>query len=151
MDKSDGTINSYTISWWTWKSTKKLFFHLLDVPFLTVSSFLRLVVQIYQTDIGEEPNTSSRKNAFALDQTTKEAGPILEPTEMMRCMIQYTLLFGREGNLVHVCWAENKRTKFKCPQWNVGLCVSPCFEVCHTELHLWRPTVTKLEQWSTQM
>jgi len=129
-------MNSYSISRHTWKWTKKLFFHLLDLPFLTVSSFLCLVVQNYQTDSGEEPNTSCRKNAFTSDQATKEATPILERTEMMRCMIQRPVLFGREENLVHVCWAENKRTKFTCPKWNVGLCASPCFKVCHTKLHL---------------
>jgi len=83
--------------------------------FLTVSSFLHLVVQNYETDSGEEPNTSGRKNAFTPDQATKEAGPILEPTKMMRCMIQRTLPFGREENLVQVCLAENKKTKLKCP------------------------------------
>jgi len=74
----------------------KLFFHLLDLPFLPVSSFLHLVVHNYQIDSGEESSTSSRKNAFASDQATQEAGPILEP--------------------VHVRSAENKRTKFKCPE-----------------------------------
>jgi hypothetical protein len=96
--------------------TKKPFFHLLDLTFLTISSFLHLVVHNYQTDSGEEPNTSGRKNAFASDQATKQAGPILEPTKMMRCMIQRTLMFGREENLVDVSLAENKGTKFKCPE-----------------------------------
>lgn len=86
------------------------------------------MVQNYQTDSGKEPNTSGKKNVFASDKATKEAGPILEPTKMMRCMIQHTLLFGREENLVQVCSAENKRTKFKCPEWNVGSCASPCFK-----------------------
>jgi hypothetical protein len=149
--KSDRMINSYTVSWWTWKLTKKLFFHLLDLPFQTVSSLLRLVVQNYRTDSDEEPNTSGRKNAFTSDQATKEAGLILEPTKMM-CMVRHTLPFGREENLVHACPAENKtRTKSKCPELNVGLCASPCVKVCHTELCFWGPTDTKLEQWSTQM
>jgi hypothetical protein len=67
-------------------------------------------------------------------------------------MVQHTLPFGREDNLVHVCPAENKRrTKFKCPELNVGLCASQCFKVRHTELNFWGPADTKLEQWSSSV
>jgi hypothetical protein len=34
VDKSDRMVNSYGIAWRTWKWTKKLFFHFLDMPIL---------------------------------------------------------------------------------------------------------------------
>ena len=54
-----------------------------------------------------------------------------------------------------VCSAKNKvkkkRTKFKCRERNIGLCVIPCFEVYHTKLHFWGPTNTKMEKRNTQI
>jgi hypothetical protein len=40
VDKSDHMTNSYSISRWTWKLTKKLFFHFLDLTIL--NSFIIL-------------------------------------------------------------------------------------------------------------
>jgi len=44
-----------------------------------------------------------------------------------------------------VCSTQNKetRTKFKCPECNVRLHASPCFEVHQTELHFGGPSDIK--------
>jgi hypothetical protein len=44
VGKSDHVMNSYVINRWTWKWTKKIFFHLLKLLFSTALSFLPLVV-----------------------------------------------------------------------------------------------------------
>jgi len=84
VDKSDHMTNSYSGSRWTWKWTKKLFFHLMDLTILNSfiilascgSKFITLAVQI---DIGEGPNTGGRKGALTSDRKRKKTSPIHEP------------------------------------------------------------------------
>lgn len=41
--------------------------------------------------------------------------------------------------LCAMCGTRNKeiRIKFKYPEWNVVLCASPCFEICHKTAFVW--------------
>jgi hypothetical protein len=50
VDKLDCMTNSYSVSRWTWKWTKKPFFHILDHTILNSLSFSSLVAQNYHTD-----------------------------------------------------------------------------------------------------
>ena len=49
------------------------------------------------------------------------------------------------------CWVNytknrETRTKFKYREYNIWLCVTPCFTVYHTKLHFWGSTDTKMEE-----
>jgi hypothetical protein len=41
------------------------------------------------------------------------------------------------------------RMQYKCPECNMGLCVTPCFKVYHTEQHFSAPSDNELETQST--
>jgi len=49
-DESDRMTYFYSVSIWTWKWTKELFFQIWTLPFSTALSFLPLVFQNYYTD-----------------------------------------------------------------------------------------------------
>ena len=56
VHNSDRLANSYTASRRTWKWTKKLFFHLLDLAIVTVTSFyLHVVGRKFHTEISVSP------------------------------------------------------------------------------------------------
>ena len=119
VDNTDRMANSYTASRRTWKWTKKLFFHLLDLTIVNSYIFMRWEENLtqrfsthpYQRDAGtagHEPRPSmpvgrpaqTSTNIVRLDARHNEHWPVRNPTQR-RC---------------HVCSARGvtRSVKFKC-------------------------------------
>jgi hypothetical protein len=142
VDKSDRMTNSYSICRRTWKWTKKLFFHLLDLSIL--NSYILL------TSCGSKLTHRDFRLTLVRDliqeggrvprpQTTPWGRPTTSTSQPTRLDIRQNEHWPSEGRRVRcrVCATKNKETwtKFCCSKCNVGLCVDPCFRVYHTQMH----------------
>lgn len=141
VDKADRMANSYGISRRTWKWTKKLFFHLLDITIL--NSFLLhktaggkmshktfretlvrdLICEAHQTSslrLTSGRPSSVSKHLLRLEAKNSQHWP--SKCKMRRC---------------RVCSAKNKfvRSSYCCEKCNVGLCVVDCFKKWHTQVN----------------
>ena len=145
IDNADGMANSYTASRRTWKWTKKLFFHLLDLAiinsYILLSScggkkishrdFRLTLIGEMLARSGHEPRPSfpvgrpgpASANIGRLDTRQNKHWPGRNP----------------KGRCCRVCSARGvKRTVvFKCVKCDVALCVDQsCFEDYHTKNNL---------------
>jgi hypothetical protein len=144
VDKSDRMANSYSISRRTWKWTKKLFFHLLDLTILNSYILLSscgaklshrdfriaLVRNMLehagrgpprpQRPVGRPPALSTRVSR--LEEANRQHWPTSSP-KRMNC---------------RVCSGRGKRRSIltKCKKCDVGLCILGCFEEYHTKARL---------------
>ncbi|PNF17185.1 hypothetical protein B7P43_G06584 [Cryptotermes secundus] len=141
VDKADRMTNSYSISRRTWKWTKKLFFHLLDLTilnsFIVLSSCgakishrdfrLTLVRNMLehaatcrprpQGPLGRPPALSS--TIYRLEEASRQHWPN-HSDKRLNC---------------RVCSARGKRRRIqtKCEKCDVGLCILGCFKEYHTK------------------
>ncbi|PSN56177.1 PiggyBac transposable element-derived protein 4 [Blattella germanica] len=141
VDKSDCMANSYGISRCTWKWTKKLFFHLIDITVLNSyiiqkscggklshkefrESLIRNLIQTAQ-DLNPQPSTSHRGRPSTsstqlsrLDSKFSKHWPV--KTSSRRCK---------------VCSDKKKtsRSMYSCEVCDVALCIYPCFKLYHTK------------------
>jgi hypothetical protein len=137
VDKSDRMTNTYSISRRTWKCTKKLFFHLLDLTVL--NSYIIL-------------STCSSKFSHTDFQLSLIRGLIQEGWRVLGTRIipqgmptlSTSLLEAKQ--LLHwlekwkrrrcrVCSAQKKQNKtiYACSKCNVALCVVPCIKTYHSK------------------
>lgn len=149
-------MNPFSISRQAWKWTKKPFYHFLE--FTILSGFIILSSCGYKLSqwpsrYSEGHNTRRGESLKLIrqDKTEKKAASI---SQLKRLDTRWNNYRPLKGKTVECCArsAKNKgtETKFRCPEWNVGLCASMYCEVYHTKLYFWEPSYTKLEKWSTQ-
>ncbi|PSN52550.1 PiggyBac transposable element-derived protein 4 [Blattella germanica] len=125
VDLSDRMANSYNICRRTWKWTKKMFFHLLDLAIL---------------------------NAYILQ---KSCGSTLTHLKFREQLVRELIARSQEENLqvqehsshwpgkskerrCRVCQMnkKTKKTVYFCKKCDCGLCIVPCFEIWHTKTKL---------------
>lgn len=142
VDKSDRMANSYGIARKSWKWTKKLFFHLLDMTILnahllhisiggkmTHKKFRETLVRdlIFQS---HEANV--RSSGLSSGRPSAAAG------QLSRLEVKYSKHWPAKGNTrrCRVCSVgqKTKRTLYYCEKCNVGLCVVDCFAKWHTRV-----------------
>ena len=147
VDKSDCMWNPYSISRWTWKWTKKLFFHLLDLTilnsFIILTSCgskwlhwqfkLKLVRDLIQ-GVGRVPRPQTARQRRQAPTTSQPKRFDLRHNRhwLMQCKRIRCCVFS----------AKNKetRTKYKCQECNISVCATPCFKVYHTKPYFWETT-----------
>jgi hypothetical protein len=143
VDKGNKMADSYTIQRWTWKWTKKLFFHLLDLT--VVNSFLLL------TSLGA--TMTRRQFRLALMQNLIEKSrsvccpcrPMARPIVLEKQAIRLAVKFGNHWPVrstrlyCHFCttWRIKRRVQVNCKDCDVGLFVGECFETYHTISKAW--------------
>jgi hypothetical protein len=129
--------NIYSISRWTWKWTKKLFFHLLDLTVL--NSYII-------------PHTCGSKLSHRefqlrlIRDLIQEGGRVLGsqiipqgmPTpSTSRLEAKYSLHYLEKGKRqrCHMFSMQKKQSKtiYACPNCNVVLCVMLCFKIYHSK------------------
>ena len=144
VDLSDRMANSYNISRRTWKWTKKIFFHLLDLSILnayilqktcgTTLSHLKFREQLVRELIArsQEENTEVHR--------TRRGRPSSSENQMSRLEVKHSSHWPEKGKerRCRVCQMNNKSKKsvYFCKKCDCGLCVVPCFELWHTKTKL---------------
>jgi hypothetical protein len=84
VDESDLMTNYYSVSRWTWKWTKKLFFQLMDLNHFQQRYhfyllYFKIITLTVRTDIGHGLNTRGGKGASTADRKMKKTSPINKP------------------------------------------------------------------------
>lgn len=143
VDKSDRMVNSYGITRKTWKWTKKLFFHLVDITILnayllhksvkgnlTHKKFRETLVKDLITKAQELNVTST---------ATSSGRPSPTAGQLSRLELRHSKHWPSKCNSprrCRVCSTKNKvsRTLYYCEKCNVGLCVVDCFAKWHTHV-----------------
>jgi hypothetical protein len=148
VDNSDRMANTYSMCRHSFKGTTKLFFHLLDLTVLnswillsscgakyTHQDFRFLLVRNLIEKVGRSQ-----------DCPTPSLGgkPSAADTSVTRLEVRHSQHWPVKSNIVRCCvcsgWGQRKTTAYKCPKYNIGLCVVPCFGEYHTKVNL-------LKQW----
>jgi len=82
--------------------------------------WFRIITATIQTDIGEGRNTRDKEGASHADHRQERHAPSIR--QLSRIDTQYNKPWSLTGCCV--CFAKNKstRTKFKCPECNMGMC-----------------------------
>jgi hypothetical protein len=137
MDKSDRMTNTYSISRRTWKWTKKLFFHLLDLTVLNSYILLdscgaKLTLRDFR--LGLIRDLIQEGGKVLGSQITPQGMPTLSTSRLEAKYVLHWLERGTPRRC-RVCSARKKqsRTIYVCPKCNVALCVVPCFKIYHTK------------------
>lgn len=142
VDKADRMANSYGIARRTWKWTKKLFFHLLDMTIL--NSYL------LHKSVGGKKTHKAFREELVRNLITEVLGtnasvkpgpgrPTSASTKLSRLEVKYSQHWPSKGSRrrCRVCSSKNKyiRTAYSCKKCDVGLCVDDCFEKWHTHVN----------------
>jgi len=145
VDSSDRMANSYSMSQRTFKWTKKLFFHFLDLTVLNICLLLSSCVAKYtQRDFrlllvrnlveeggkSQDRSTprlvgrpcSGARNVLHLENSHNKHWPAKSSTQLC----------------CRLCSSRSQRrgTMYKCARCDVGLCMVPCFKQYHTKVNL---------------
>jgi hypothetical protein len=142
VDFSDRMLNSYSISKNTWKWTKKLLFHLLDLTILNSyilykscgrnMTHLKFREQLVRDLIvlSHEKNTEIRG--------VPRSQPSSSETQMSQLEVKYSLAGQRKRAMLSVCQMEkqSEKTVYYCEKCDCGLCVAPCFRLWYTKTQL---------------
>ena len=143
VDLSDRMANSYNISRRTWKWTKKLFFHLLDLTIL--NSFIirksfggKISHKIFREElIRNLIHNAQDTNITATGTQIGRPSPLT--SQLSRLEVKHSKHWPVKGNVrrCRVCSQKKKEVKsvYSCKSCNVGLCVASCFELYHTKVH----------------
>jgi len=127
VDKSDCKTNTYSISRQTWKWTKKLFFHLLDLTVL--NSYILL------TSCGAKlTHRDFRHNLIKdlIEEGERVLGSQITPQGMptlstIQLEVRYSMHWPDKGTAhrCHVCSMNKKHSRaiIICPKCNMALCV----------------------------
>lgn len=139
VDKADRMTNSYGISRKTWKWTKILFFHLLDITIL--NSYL------LHKSVGGKMSHKTYRETLVRNLLTEVQGassrtatgrPIVVTSQLSRLEVKFSQHWPLRGNRrrCRVCSDKKKivRTQYACKKCNVRLCVDECFEKWHTRV-----------------
>jgi hypothetical protein len=133
--------NSYNIYRRTWKWTKKLFFHLLDLTILnayilskscgSTMTHLKFREQLVQDLIV----LSWEENIGACG--TPRGRPSSSENQLVCLEIKQSTHWPDKGKERRCCVCQlNKKIKklvYYCKKCDCGLCIVPCFEVWHTK------------------
>ena len=129
------------------------------LPFSTALSFLPLVVQNYHTDSSDVRmlmrDLIQEAGRVPWPQTTSRRRQAPSTSQIQRLDLRHNRHWLMQCKRIRcrVCSAKNKEiiTKYKCWDYNIGLCTTPCFEEYHTKLHFWEPIDTKMEKRNMQL
>jgi hypothetical protein len=151
-DLSDRMGNSYSISRRTWKWTKKLFFHLLDVTILNVYVLSKLRgstlthLKFREQLVRDLIVLSQKENTDA--PVTPRGRPSSSESELSRLEVKHLMHWPENGKECR-CWVcqLNKKKQRKldfCKKCDCGLCIVPCFELWHTKTKIVWLTVHRI-------
>jgi hypothetical protein len=144
VDKSNHMLNAYPLPDIWGSEQKSIFAVSWTFQFWTISCFLSLVVQNYQTDISDScwwgTSLKGGDGALTTDISTRKRNPFIRPIDPAWRTTQWTLTLVMKMNSVLCVFCKDKErgTKFRCSQCSVGLCSNPGFKRCHTKLHFLR-------------
>jgi hypothetical protein len=136
-------VNSYGIARRTWKWTKKLFFHFLDMTILnayllykscggkmTHKKFREILVRVLIAQTHEANITVS---GISRGRPSSSGG------QLSRLDVKHLQHWSSKGKQRRVCSLikKTKSTLFCYTKCDVGLCVVDCFEKWHTRFRMW--------------
>jgi hypothetical protein len=142
IDLGDRMTNSYSIQRQTWKWTKKLFLHFLDMTILNIF----LLLTACRTKM-----THKDFQLSLVQNLTERAGsqprprqPLGRPCVSLKQVTRLEVNFSSHWPCpscrlcCQVCSArrKKKRVQVKCKKCDVGQCLGECFEAYHTKLKL---------------
>lgn len=130
--------------------TKKLFLHPWTFLFWRVSFYLPNVVKNYHTDISYWNLSGTKyRRGEAMQQGTQPLPPVSQ-THLTYKTANTVPLDGwgeREREVqCHICPTRTKKQEHVQMSTQCGVCVSMCFKLHHTNLHLWRLSGIVLEK-----
>jgi hypothetical protein len=137
VDKSDCMTNTYSINRQTWKWTKKLFFHLLDLTVLNSYIILhscssKLSHRDFQLSLIRD--LIQEGGRVLGTQIIPQGMPTLSTSRLEAKHVLHWLE-KRRRHRCHVCSTQKKQSKkiYACPKCNMALCVVLCFKVYHSK------------------
>jgi hypothetical protein len=140
VDLNDRMANSYSISRRTWKWTKKLFFHLLDLTVLNAyilnnkSCGSTLTHLRFREQLVRDLLVLSREESTSIPVAPR-GRPCSGRQQSRLEGKQYTHWLAKgKTRPCRVCQLQKKRkrTAYFCEKCDTGLCVVPCFQVWHS-------------------
>jgi hypothetical protein len=144
VDKSDRMANSYGIARRTWKWTKKLFFHLLDITILNAfvlhkSSGGKLTHKKFREALVRDLITQCHElNVTAFGVSAGRPSPAA--AQLSRLEVKHSQHWPSKGKQrrCRVCSLNKKarNTLYFCRRCDVGLCVVDCSYKWHTRVKL---------------
>jgi hypothetical protein len=144
VDKSDRMANSYGIARRTWKWTKKLFFHLLDMTILNAfilhkTSGGKLTHKEFRETLIQDLITECHElNVTARGVSIGRPSPAV--ASLSRLEVKHSQHWPTKGTQrrCRVCSQNNKRkvSMYYCVKCDAALCIVDCFERWHTRLKL---------------
>jgi hypothetical protein len=143
VDLGDRMTHSYSIQRRTWRWTKKLFFHLLDMTIL--NSFLLFTAcgtKITHRDFQLSLVRNLIERAASLPRPHRPLGrPCVSQNQVTRLEVNFSSHWPFPSSRLYCracsAWGIKKRIQVKCKKCDVGLCLGKCFEDYHTKLNLW--------------
>jgi len=144
VDKSDRMVNSYGIARRTWKWTKKLFFHLIDMAIL--NAFLlhktcggKMTHKRFKEVLIRNLIMESHKDNVTASGISR-GRPSTSVSQISHLEVKHSQHWPSKGKQHHccVCAMKNKRgsTPYFCAQCDVGLCIVDCFERWHMRVNV---------------
>ena len=143
VDKSDRMANSYGIARRTWKWTKKLFFHLLDLTILNAfllhkSNGGKMTHKKFRETLVRDLIVQSHEANVTLRGVSR-GRPSPAAAQLSRLEVKHSQHWPSKGKQrrCRVC-SQNKKTRntlYFCRKCDVGLCVVDCFEKWHTRVN----------------
>jgi hypothetical protein len=142
VNLGDRMTNSYSIQRQTWKWTKKLFFHLLDMTIL--NSFLLMIAcgtKITHRDFQLSLVWNLIERAGGLPRPCRPLGrPCVSQKQVTRLEVNFSSHWPFPSSKLYcrACSAQGitKRVQVKCKKCDVGLCLGKCTKDYHTKLNL---------------
>lgn len=135
--------NSYGIARRTWKWTKKLFFHLLDLTILNAfllhkSNGGKMTHKKFRETLVRDLIVQSHEANVTLRGVSR-GRPSPAAAQLSRLEVKHSQHWPSKGKQrrCRVC-SQNKKTRntlYFCRKCDVGLCVVDCFEKWHTRVN----------------
>ncbi|PNF29671.1 PiggyBac transposable element-derived protein 4 [Cryptotermes secundus] len=142
VDKSDRMVNSYGIARRTWKWTKKLFFHLLDMTILNAyllhkSCGGKMTHKKFREVLVRDLILESHEANLTVSGVSR-GRPSSSGAQMVRLEVKHSQHWPAKGKQrrCRVCSQNKKRkmTFYYCEKCDVALCVADCFRRWHTRV-----------------
>ncbi|PNF34414.1 hypothetical protein B7P43_G13948 [Cryptotermes secundus] len=144
VDKSDRMVNSYGIARRTWKWTKKLFFHLLDMTVLNAyllhkSCDGKMTHKKFREILVRDLILQSHEANITVSGVSR-GRPSSSGAQLSRLEVKHSKHWPAKGKQrrCRVCSINKKSrsTLFCCKKCDVALCVVDCFEKWHTRVRV---------------
>jgi hypothetical protein len=135
---------THYISRRTWKWTKKLFFHLLDLTVLNSYIILhscgsKLSHRDFRLSLIRD---LVQEGGRVLCTQIIQGMPTLSTSRLESKHVLHWLEKGRRQRCrVYSAQKKQSKTIYACPKCNVALCVVPCFKVYHSKFTFWHQQI----------